>query len=152
MAPGQQSIFDHGDGETSDGYLGLMDPVLQRALDVLLPELRRTSGPRPIVEDRTMVNRFGQEVVNAMFLNQKRHGQGIQVPEGDWPHQLANIADQIQESAVEEFWDQGRPATWPECPFHPASHPLEPVVVAGTALWRCPKTAEPVAALGELGS
>jgi hypothetical protein len=99
-----------------------------------------------------MVNRFGKEVINVMFLNEKRHGQGIQVPEGDWPHQLAHIADQIQEWAVEELWNQGRPATWPECPFHPGSHPLEPVVVASIALWRCPKTTEPVAHVGELGS
>jgi hypothetical protein len=99
-----------------------------------------------------MVNRFGEEVINVMFLNEKRHGQGIQVSEGDWPHQLAHIADQIQEWAVEELWNQGRPATWPECPIHPGSHPLEPVVVASAALWRCPKTTEPFANVGELGS
>ena len=34
-------------------------------------------------------------------------------------------------------WSRGRPAPWPECPFDPGSHPLEPVVVAGTAVWRC---------------
>jgi hypothetical protein len=127
-----------------------MEKVLQDALDVLLPELRRTCGLRPIVEDRAMLNRFGEPVVNVMFLNQDGHGQGIQVREGDRPHQLAQIADQVQEWAVEELWSRGRPATWPECPLHPDSHPLEPVVVAGTALWQCPKTAEPVAAIGEL--
>jgi hypothetical protein len=150
-ASSRQTVFDHPDDETSDGYRGLVDPVLQRALDVLLPELRRTSGPRPIVEERTTVNRFGEAVTNVMFLNQKRHGQGVQIHQGEWPYQLADVADQIQEWAVEELWNQGRPATWPACPFHPGSHPLDPVVVAGTALWRCPKTAEPVAALGELG-
>ena len=127
-----------------------MEKALQEALDVLLPELRRTAGLRPIIEDRAGVNRFDEEVINVMFLNQDGHGQGIQVPEGDRPHQLAQVADQIQEWAIEELWNRGRPATWPECPFHPGSHPLEPVVVADTALRRCPKTAEPVAAIGEL--
>jgi len=129
-----------------------MEKALQDALDVLLPELRRTAGLRPIIEDRAGINRFDEVVINVMFLNQDGHGQGIQVPEGDGPHRLAQVADQVQEWAIEELWNQGQPATWPECPFHPGSHPLEPVVDAGTALWRCPKSAEPVAAIGELPS
>jgi hypothetical protein len=127
-----------------------MENELQDALDVILPELRRTSALRPIMKDRAMVNRDGKEVTYVMFLNENGHGQGILVPEGNWSHQLAQVADQVQEWAVEELWNQGRPATWPECPFHPESHPLEPAVVAGTALWRCPKTAELVAAIGQL--
>ena len=70
----------------------------------------------------------------------------------DEPDQLAQLADQVQEWAVEELWNRGRSATWPECPFHPNSHPLEPAAVAGAALWRCPKTAERVAAIGALST
>jgi hypothetical protein len=127
-----------------------VENALQDALDLILPELRRTSGLRPIVKERPMVNHHGKEVICVMFLNKDGHGQGILVPDGDRPRRLAQVADQVQEWAVEELWNQGRPATWPECPFHPGSHPLEPAVMADAALWRCPKTAEPVGAIGEL--
>jgi hypothetical protein len=119
-----------------------MEQMLQDVLDVLLPELRRTSGLRPLIEDR------GTHGV--MFLNDEGHGQGVQIRAETRPNQLAHVADQIQEWAVEELWNQGRSATWPDCPFHPNSHPLEPAVVAGGASWRCPKTGATVAAIGEL--
>jgi hypothetical protein len=74
--------------------------------------------------------------------NDDGHGQGILVREGDGPSHLAEIADQVQDRTVEELWSRGRPTTWPECPFHPGSHPLEPsTVVVAVAVWRCPKTA-----------
>jgi hypothetical protein len=110
-----------------------MEEALRNALDVLLPELQRTSGLRPRLEER------GDWV---MLLNQNGNGQGVQLRGRGEPDELAQLADQIQEWAVEELWNQDRSATWPECPFHPNSHPLEPAVVAGTATWRCPRTSE----------
>jgi hypothetical protein len=132
-----------GDDGISDGYPRLMEEALRAALDVLLPELQRTAGLRPLIEER------GDWV---MLLNQEGHGQGVQLRGDGEPDELAQLADQVQEWAVEELWNQSRSATWPECPFHPDSHPLEPAVVAGTATWRCPKTSESVASIGALST
>jgi|HubBroStandDraft_6_1064221.scaffolds.fasta_scaffold1268464_1 hypothetical protein len=118
-----------------------MEKPLRDALDVLLPELQRTSGLRPLIEERDGW---------VMLLNQDGCGQGVRLRGVNEPDELAQLADQVQEWAVEELWNQGRSATWPECPFHPNSHPLESAVVAGVASWRCPKTAERVAPIGVL--
>jgi hypothetical protein len=65
---------------------------------------------------------------------------------------VAGLAEQVQEWEVEALAGAGRPATWPECPAHPASHPLEPAVSAdGAATWRCPRSGLAVGAIGALG-
>ena len=139
------------DGDTQGTLFANENGTAGAALDVILPELRL---PRLVcdqsLKDAAMVDHHGKEVIYVMFVNQDGQGQGILVPDGDRPRQLARVADQVQEWAVEELWYLGRPATWPECPFHPESHPLEPAVIADTALWQCPKTAEPMGAIGEL--
>jgi hypothetical protein len=127
----------------SHRYPRLVEARLRAALDVLLPELQLTSGLQPHLEER------GDSV---MFLNQDGHGQGIHLRGGGETDELAQVADQVQEWAVEELWNQGRSATWPECPFHPSSHPLEPVVEEGTGIWRCPKTSEGIAAIVKLSA
>ncbi len=38
---------------------------------------------------------------------------------------VAELADQLQEFEIDELWLAGRSASWPECPEHPNSHPLE---------------------------
>jgi hypothetical protein len=114
---------------------------LRDALDVVLAELQRTSGLRPFLEERDGW---------VMLRNQDGQGQGVQLRGEGEPDELAQLADQVQEWAVEELWNRGRSTSWPECKFHPNSHPLEPAVVAGAAWWRCPKNAERVAAIGAL--
>ena len=64
--------------------------------------------------------------------------------------QLAAVADQVQEWVVEALWRRGRSTSWPECPAHPNSHPLTPLVVAERAVWTCPATASVVAEIGDL--
>jgi hypothetical protein len=66
------------------------------------------------------------------------------------PERLANLADQIQEWEVEELSAAGRPATWPECPQHPNTHPLAPDVRGDRAAWLCPRTGQVIAAIGGL--
>ncbi|MEV6483079.1 hypothetical protein [Streptomyces sp. NPDC051576] len=79
-------------------------------------------------------------------------GQGLISPLGGIAaEQLANLADQVQERAVEALWSEGAPAVWPSCPAHPDTHPLTATVVAGTAVWVCPKNGATVARIGELG-
>jgi hypothetical protein len=66
------------------------------------------------------------------------------------PERLADLADQIQEWEVEELAAAGRPATWPECPEHPNSHPLAPAARDGQATWCCPASGHVIAAIGAL--
>jgi hypothetical protein len=64
---------------------------------------------------------------------------------------VADLADQVQEREAEALAEAGRPAAWPECPEHPASHPLAPAVAGdGGSVWRCPRSGTPVCAIGEL--
>ena len=66
---------------------------------------------------------------------------------------VAELAEQLQEWEVEALWAAGRSATWPECPEHPDSHPLEPVVEGGGgAVWRCPRSGDVICAIGALGT
>jgi hypothetical protein len=62
-------------------------------------------------------------------------------------------AHQLQEWEIHELWEHGRPATWPECPEHPGTHPLEPDTDGqGSAVWQCPRTQQVICAIGALDS
>lgn len=96
-------------------------------------------------------------------------GQGVRWKDsGSAADRLANLADQVQEWAVEALWSAGVAAVWPHCPQHPNSHPLSAAVAVGgdagadadadadadagadAAVWMCPKTGVVVARVGEL--
>ena len=62
--------------------------------------------------------------------------------------QVARVAEAVQEWEIEELAAVGRPATWPECPDHPDSHPLDAVVDGGKAVWRCPRSGRAISAIG----
>lgn len=66
------------------------------------------------------------------------------------PEQVADLADQLQEWEVEELAAAGRPATWPECPRHPNSHPLAPEARGEAAVWCCPASGQVISAIGAL--
>lgn len=80
-------------------------------------------------------------------------GMGLVVPSaGTAAGRVASLADGVQEWEIEEL-AAARPATWPECPDHPDSHPLEPVVNRGNvAVWRCPRTGRVIGEIGTLGT
>jgi hypothetical protein len=67
------------------------------------------------------------------------------------------VANAVQEAAIEALWGEGKPPVWPVCPDHPGTHPLS-VGRDGDALaWICPMSENPmsenvVARVGELGS
>lgn len=63
---------------------------------------------------------------------------------------LALVASDVADWLVECLAAAGLPATWPECPLHPGSHPLDPRAAAAGAEWTCPRTGEAVAAVGSL--
>jgi hypothetical protein len=60
------------------------------------------------------------------------------------------LAEQVQEWELEELAAAGFPATWPQCPDHPNSHPLSPEARGGQALWTCPRTGRRIAVIGGL--
>jgi len=66
------------------------------------------------------------------------------------PERLAGLADQLQDWEVEELAVAGRPATWPECPQHPDSHPLAPRALGDQAVWCCPASGQVISAIGAL--
>ncbi len=61
------------------------------------------------------------------------------------------VTDQIQDFVVEELAASNRSSAWPECPHHPGTHPLRPVLDAGRARWSCHVLGQVVADIGELG-
>ncbi|MFD4139647.1 hypothetical protein [Streptomyces sp. NPDC058572] len=80
-------------------------------------------------------------------------GQGLMPAMGATPaERLASLAEQVQEWAVEALWSEGASAVWPHCPVHPDTHPLTATVVAGTAVWACPKNGATVTRIGTLES
>jgi hypothetical protein len=123
-----------------------MAPVLRdlRAAGAIVPEVRYEAR-----EDR------GPDYVCAFIAPAGRtaDGQGVWVElAASLSERVVQLADQVQEWEVEELCAAGRPATWPECPEHPASHPLEPVMDDdGAAVWRCPRSGLAICAIGELG-
>ena len=65
---------------------------------------------------------------------------------GDDVDRLTDVADAVQDWAVEELWSRRESAVWPQCPTHPDSHPLR----AQRGAWHCPTTGQRIAAIGEL--
>jgi hypothetical protein len=134
----------------TDGERAVIDAVLApvladlRAAGAIVPEVRYAA-----TQDR------GPDYVCAVIGPAGRAAGSRGVWAGlaqSAAERVAGLAEQVQEWEVEALAESGRPATWPQCPAHPASHPLEPAVSAdGTATWRCPRSGLAVGAIGELG-
>ena len=113
------------------------------ALETVLRDLRAQCAVRPRIR---VDDSYG-----IMLHAPDGTGQGLTSPLGGTAaERLADLADQVQEWAVEALWSEGAPAVWPHCPAHPDTHPLAATVVAGTAVWVCPKSGATVARIGEL--
>jgi hypothetical protein len=123
---------------------------LARALVRVLHDLSTSGGPVPEVVDEEWSDSPGD--ASARLRSPDGSGYGVRVGRGDPDaEQLASVADQVQEWAVEELWHD-RPTNWPRCPEHPDTHPLQATVVDGAAWWACPHTGDRVARIGSLGS
>lgn len=129
--------------------------VLDAALAPVLRDLRAAGAIVPEVRHEALEDR-GPHYVCAIIgpAGQSLGSQGVWVAVGSpAAERVAWLAEQVQEWEVEALAAAGRPATWPECPEHPDSHPLEPVVSAdGRASWRCPRSGVTVGAIGELSA
>ncbi|MGH3153182.1 MAG: hypothetical protein ACRDOB_20975 [Streptosporangiaceae bacterium] len=128
---------------------GFVDPVLSEALAPVLRDLENSGGPIPDIRDRQWSDVPGQ--VTAMLFGPDGSGQGVSAMAGEsLTDRIASVADQVQEWAVEALWHARRPATWPECPEHPGSHPLAARLRDHRAVWTCPRTGNLICAVGQL--
>jgi hypothetical protein len=116
----------------------------------VLRDIEASGAIAPIFEDETS-DSVGDDFVSVMVWSADGTGMGVFVPVEDTAaERVARLADQVQEWEIEELAAVGRPATWPECPDHPDSHPLEPVVADDTAVWRCPRSGHVISQVGAL--
>ena len=138
-------------GEERTVLDAVMDPVLAdvRAAGAIVPDVRYEAR-----EDR------GPDYACAVIappglspVDPPVGSTGVWVARiGPSGERVAELAEQVQEWEVEALATAGRPATWPECPEHPASHPLCPGLEDGDrAVWRCPRSQRVVCTIGELG-
>jgi hypothetical protein len=128
-----------------------VEDVLQQALEPVLRDLR-TAGVRPRIEDSDWAKEWDEELDRASAMLWGRlGGLGIAVARW-WPDadQIVCVAEQVQEWAVEELWTVGASTSWPECPHHPAAHPMEASLIRNEAWWACPHYQSPVARIGQL--
>lgn len=126
-----------------------MDIALSEALAPVLDDLDNSGAPIPDVRDQPWANFPGQ--VSAMLHALDGTAQGVSAM-ADEPlaQRIASVAGQVQEWAVEALWRADRPATWPECPEHPNSHPLTATVRDDRAVWICPTAGHLVTRAGQL--
>ncbi len=126
-----------------------MDPELQSALAVVLADLCATTPLVPEVQESEWGGVDGQ--VTAMLQLPEAGGAGIWVLQGADPSsQVAELAAQVQDWAIEALWRSGHPPVWPGCPHHPSTHPLRPVDLEGRPVWMCPRFLSRVADIGTL--
>lgn len=126
-----------------------MDAVLRQALEPILRDLRRSGLHEPTIEDRDWT--ADTETTSAMLWSLDGSGSGVSVLLFAAPSErIADIADQVQQWAIEDqLWRAGA-TNWPRCPTHPNAHPLKAAVVADAAVWVCPQGHDVVAQIGEV--
>jgi hypothetical protein len=126
-----------------------VDIALSEALAPVLRDLGNSGALVPDIRYKQWSDFPGH--VTAMLYGPDGSGQGVSAMAAEsLPQRIASVADQVQEWAVEALWSAGRPATWPECPEHPNSHPLTATVREDRAVWICPQTGHLVNGVGQL--
>lgn len=128
-----------------------IDAVFRTALEPVLSDLARTAAVS--LKMRACEPSDVPGLVTAMIVTADGSGTGISVALGDQQaDRVLTLADQLQEIVVEALWSEARPATWPECPEHPGTHPLRAVRVGTSAMWICPTNGSQVAEIGSLSA
>jgi hypothetical protein len=118
-------------------------------LDPLLRDLQTARAIEPTVTEETW--RDDEDTVTAWLGRGGPYRTGIRVLLGAGPgYQLTDLAEQVQEWEIEALAEARRPATWPECPAHPRTHPLRPVEHDDRAVWSCPSSGDVICPIGEL--
>lgn len=128
-----------------------MNRELARALHPILHDLAGPNGVQPDVRDQPWQDY--PRTASAFLYAADGSGMGIWIHLGQPAStQVAALAEQVQEWAVEALWLLGRSTSWPPCPQHPDSHPLAAVERAGRAVWVCPATATEAGEIGTLAA
>lgn len=124
---------------------------LRASLEPVLHDVRVSGAIIPDIREEAHDD-LGPDYVYAWISHPESVGsQGIHVQVSLSPaERIAELADQLQEWEVEELAAVGRPATWPECPEHPNSHPLAPQAHGDQAVWCCPASGNVIGVIGEL--
>ena len=124
---------------------------LRANLEPVLRDMRSSGAILPDILEEAHDD-FGPDCVCAWIQTPGGAGsQGIRVQVSLLaPERLADVADQLQEWEIEELAAAGRPATWPECPQHPDTHPLAPQARGDQAVWCCPASGQVISVIGAL--
>jgi hypothetical protein len=126
-----------------------MNIELAAALGPIVKDLRAGCAVFPSFGDAS--GELGGDWVGIWLTAADGSGQVVSVVPGTPPaEQVASLADQVQEWAVEALWLAGLPAVWPPCPDTGHTHPLAARVTDGTAQWVCPRTGVAAAEIGGL--
>lgn len=125
---------------------------LRETLAPVLRDIKTTGAILPAIAEEAYAD-VDDEFVTVMASGADGTGMGVFIPtEPTVAERVARLAEQIQEWEIEELAAAARPATWPECPDHPNSHPLEPTTADGTrAVWRYPRSGRVISQVGALG-
>ncbi len=123
------------------------------AFESVLRDLRKTCAVLPIIERAGAHAGAGDPGPGLWLKDSDGTGQMIMVGLGlSRAEQLARLADQTQEWAVEALWAAGLSTNWPECPAHPRTHPLSADLDGNLAVWCCPGSGRTMALIGQLPS
>jgi hypothetical protein len=127
--------------------------VIRKAMGPVLRDLEVSGAIVPGVRYESSGD-DGREGVSAV-ITPDGHGGSVWIPteECSFAVQVCSAAEQLQEWEVHQLWQAGRSTTWPECPEHPNSHPLEPDINGeDAAVWACPGSKHIICDIGALGS
>lgn len=124
---------------------------LRANLEPVLRDMRSSGAVVPDILEEAHDD-FGPDCVCAWIQTPGGAGsQGIRVQVSLLsPERLGDVADQLQEWEIEELAAAGRPATWPDCPQHPDTHPLAPRARGDQAVWCCPASGQVISVIGAL--
>jgi hypothetical protein len=130
----------------------LVDKLLEQAMEPVLRDLRSAGIPAPRVKDDDWAG--DPDWASAMLWSPggsgSGSGTGVRVSRSASEiERVMEIADQIQEWAIEELWGRA-PTNWPPCPNHPDTHPMKATTRTGVAVWACPADQMPFSPIGEL--
>ncbi|PWK47227.1 hypothetical protein [Actinoplanes xinjiangensis] len=126
-----------------------MDPELVAALQPILKDLAGPAGVLPEVRDEPWQDY--ERTASAILYEADGSGTGVFIHLGSpFSAQVAALAEQVQDWAVEALCALERSTSWPPCPEHPDRHPLAAVEQAGRAVWVCPVTGTEVGEVGTL--
>ena len=93
-----------------------MHPELASALGPVLRDLAATCS----IELDVRLEEWEYEGPSAIVWEPSGSGTGITLIAGQpSADQIASLADQLQEVAIEALWSARLPVTWPQCPSPP---------------------------------